>query len=91
LDPGEYPPAAGAFDCAAEHMASDERQDDRIPLGNGALAILGKQVEQPLYSRSLPVLATGRRYGLRTAGRYTSAITARYHLLPLDCSSRHTA
>jgi hypothetical protein len=25
----------GAFDCAAEHMASDERQDDTMPLDNG--------------------------------------------------------
>jgi hypothetical protein len=47
LDPGEHPPAGGAFDCAAEHMVSGERQDDRMPLDNGVLAILGKQVEQP--------------------------------------------
>jgi hypothetical protein len=40
-------PLTGAFHCTSEHMASDERQDDRMPLDNGVLAILGKQVEQP--------------------------------------------
>lgn len=54
LDPGEYPPAGDAFGCAAEHMASDERQDDRMPLDNGVPAILGKQVEHPRHGARFP-------------------------------------
>ena len=54
MDPGEYLPAGSAFECAAEHMASDERQDDRMPLDNGVLAILGKQVEQPSHGARFP-------------------------------------
>jgi hypothetical protein len=38
---------AGAFDCAVEHVAGNEREDNGMPPQGRVPAVFGKQVEQP--------------------------------------------